>query len=39
MVREMEQFLDRYYELRGWTEDGVPTAQKLNELGLGQIVK
>ena len=24
MVREMEQFLDRYYELRGWTGDGAP---------------
>ena len=39
MVREMEKFLDRYYELRGWTEKGVPTAGKLDELGLGQIVK
>jgi aldehyde:ferredoxin oxidoreductase len=39
MVREMEKFLDRYYELRGWTEKGVPTATKLDELGLGQIVK
>ncbi len=37
MVREMEKFLDRYYQLRGWTKDGVPTAQKLEELGLGQI--
>jgi aldehyde:ferredoxin oxidoreductase len=39
MVREMETFLDRYYELRGWTKDGVPTASKLDELGLGQIVE
>ena len=39
MVREMEMFLDRYYELRGWTRDGVPTASKLDELGLGQIVE
>ena len=39
MVREMETFLDRYYELRGWTRDGVPTASKLDELGLGQIVE
>jgi len=39
MVREMEKFLDRYYELRGWSEKGVPTARKLGELGLGQIVK
>jgi len=39
MVREMEQFLDRYYELRGWNEDGIPTAKKLADLGLGQMVK
>jgi aldehyde:ferredoxin oxidoreductase len=37
MVREMEQFLDRYYELRGWTENGSPTASKLAELGLTKI--
>lgn len=37
MVRELEQFLDRYYELRGWSNEGVPTGQKLEELGLGQI--
>ncbi len=34
MVRDMEKFLDRYYQLRGWTEHGVPTAGKLDELGL-----
>ena len=39
MVREMEKFLDRYYELRGWTENGAPTREKLEDLGLGQIVK
>jgi aldehyde:ferredoxin oxidoreductase len=37
VVREMEQFLDRYYSLRGWTEDGAPTAAKLEELGLGRL--
>ena len=37
MVREMEQFLDRYYELRGWTKDGAPTRQKLVGLGLGEM--
>jgi aldehyde:ferredoxin oxidoreductase len=39
VVREMEQFLDRYYELRGWNKDGIPTAKKLAELGLGELVK
>ena len=28
------QMLSEYYEYRGWTEDGVPTAEKLGELGL-----
>jgi aldehyde:ferredoxin oxidoreductase len=35
----MEKFLDRYYELRGWSKKGVPTPQKLDKLGLGPIVK
>ncbi len=39
MVREMEEFLDRYYELRGWTGDGAPTPGKLAELGLGEMTK
>ena len=39
MVREIEKFLDRYYELRGWSDKGVPTAGKLDELGLSRIVK
>jgi aldehyde:ferredoxin oxidoreductase len=39
VVREMEQFLDRYYELRGWNKDGIPTAKKLAELGLAELVK
>jgi aldehyde:ferredoxin oxidoreductase len=38
-VREMEQFLDRYYELRGWNRNGAPTAKKLAELGIAGITK
>ncbi len=34
VVREMQLFLDRYYALRGWDENGVPTAAKLSELGV-----
>jgi aldehyde:ferredoxin oxidoreductase len=26
--------LDRYYRLRGWDEQGLPTAEKQRELGL-----
>jgi len=36
---EFNQMLDRYYELRGWDEEGVPKPEKLRELGLGGAVK
>ncbi|MFC1867072.1 aldehyde ferredoxin oxidoreductase family protein [Thermodesulfobacteriota bacterium] len=39
MIRSLDKFLDRYYQMRGWTPDGVPSPQKLNELGLGDMVK
>ncbi|HED24628.1 MAG TPA: ABC transporter ATP-binding protein [Firmicutes bacterium] len=32
---EQEEMLDEYYEARGWTPEGVPTAGKLDELNLG----
>jgi len=28
------QMLSEYYEYRGWSEDGIPTPEKLKELGL-----
>jgi aldehyde:ferredoxin oxidoreductase len=31
---KLNEMLDEYYALRGWTRDGVPTAEKLAELGL-----
>jgi aldehyde:ferredoxin oxidoreductase len=31
---EFELGLDDYYEVRGWTKEGVPKAEKLKELGL-----
>jgi len=34
IVRHLDKFLDRYYEIRGWTPEGIPSTQKLNELGL-----
>ncbi len=39
MVREMEEFLDRYYSLRGWTNDGAPTPEKMTSLGLKEMTK
>ena len=31
---ELDHMLDRYYALRGWSADGIPTDAKLQELGL-----
>jgi aldehyde:ferredoxin oxidoreductase len=31
---ELAGMLDRYYDLRGWNTDGVPTAERLQSLGL-----
>jgi aldehyde:ferredoxin oxidoreductase len=33
-VVELEGMLDRFYRLRGWDENGVPTPEKLRSLGL-----
>jgi aldehyde:ferredoxin oxidoreductase len=38
IVRHQDDFLDRYYRLRGWTKEGVPAPHKLEELGLGFVV-
>jgi len=34
---ELQVGLDDYYEARGWTANGVPTVEKLKELGLGDL--
>ena len=31
---ELQDHLQTYYQLRGWDERGVPTREKLDELGL-----
>ena len=33
-VVELEQMLPLFYKARGWDENGVPTQEKLQELGL-----
>jgi aldehyde:ferredoxin oxidoreductase len=38
IVKEQDKFLDRYYHIRGWTQDGIPTPIKLKELKLDYIV-
>ena len=35
---ELDLLLDDYYEARGWTKEGVPTVQKLKELGLDDLL-
>ncbi len=39
IVGHQDEFLDKYYELRGWTKDGIPAEKKLKELGLDFAVK
>jgi aldehyde:ferredoxin oxidoreductase len=34
-VSRLPEMLPEYYRLRGWDENGVPTKEKLAELGLG----
>ena len=33
-VTELDKMLPEYYRIRGWSEDGVPTRETLNRLGL-----
>ncbi|MCK4696896.1 MAG: aldehyde ferredoxin oxidoreductase C-terminal domain-containing protein, partial [Dehalococcoidia bacterium] len=33
-ICELDKMLPEYYKLRGWDEEGVPTKEKLEELGL-----
>ena len=32
-----KELLDTYYAMKGWNEDGIPTREKLNELGLDYV--
>jgi benzoyl-CoA reductase subunit BamB len=33
------QLLDRYYEFKGWNNDGIPTKETLRELGMGYVAE
>jgi len=35
---ELDLLLDDYYQSRGWTLEGVPTTEKLKQLGLDEFV-
>jgi len=32
-----EKLIDRFYELKGWNNDGIPTKETLEELGLDYV--
>ena len=34
IVRHQDEFLDKYYNLRGWTKEGIPTEKTLKDIGL-----
>jgi aldehyde:ferredoxin oxidoreductase len=34
LQKNLDAMLDAYYELRGWSREGIPTDKKLKELGL-----
>jgi len=36
--KELDFLLDDYYEVRGWTKEGIPTIEKLKEIGLKDLV-
>jgi aldehyde:ferredoxin oxidoreductase len=33
-VVKLDELLPKYYEVRGWTKEGIPTEEKLKELGI-----
>ncbi|TFG29075.1 hypothetical protein EU528_10235 [Candidatus Thorarchaeota archaeon] len=36
---DFEKSLNKYYEIRGWNSDGVPTQETIEDLGLTEIIK
>ena len=37
--KKYARVLDKYYELRGWTKDGVPTPKRLETLNLKEVAE
>jgi len=38
IIEDLDGMLARYYELRGWDDHGIPTNEKLKELGLDELI-
>jgi aldehyde:ferredoxin oxidoreductase len=36
--KELDFLLDDYYEARGWNKEGIPTKEKLKELGMDDLI-
>jgi aldehyde:ferredoxin oxidoreductase len=34
LLADVDSLLPSYYALRGWDENGIPTAEKLKQLGI-----
>jgi len=39
MVRDLDPLLDEYYQALGYTNEGVPTIEKLRELDIEDAIK
>jgi aldehyde:ferredoxin oxidoreductase len=39
VVKNLGGLLDEYYEALGYKKNGIPTAEKLEELGIEQVIK
>jgi aldehyde:ferredoxin oxidoreductase len=39
VFKNLDGLLDEYYDALGYTRNGIPSAEKLNQLGLGDVVK
>jgi len=37
-VRNLDGLIDEYYDAAGYTRNGIPTPQKLRELGLEKVI-
>ncbi len=37
VVCHLDEMLEQYYRIRGWSHDGLPTEEKLNDLGLDRM--
>jgi len=37
-VVELDRMLDDYYDRMGWDDNGIPTAKRIHELGLDELL-